>query len=195
VAEAEAEAEAALSPSQMSGPRACYGCCVAVIGIVLRSDIYYLQQTRDMEVAVAPGSGTAGQSDSWVAPSEYAQVVLLPRGATAAAAAAARESQDDGISLRGGRCGRFLAADSWDVMWEELFVSLLLLCLWRIDGPRLVLAACGAELEQWAAVIVRRRRRRRSDLCWSLSLTFPYWDGSAAAAPHDTQVAQVWESL
>lgn len=192
VAEAEAEAEAVLPPSQMSGPRAYYGCCVAAIGIVLRSESYYLQRTRDMEVAVAPGSGTAGQSDSLVVPSGYAQVVLLLRGARAAAAA--RESRDGEISLRGGRYGRFLAADSRNATWEELFVSLLLPCLWQIDEPHLVLAACGVEPEQWTDVIVRRRR---SDLCWSLSLTFPHshWDESAAAAPHDTQVAQVWESL
>jgi hypothetical protein len=83
-----------------------------------------------MEVEVAPGSGMAGQNDSLVVPSEYAQVVLLPRGAKAAAAVAARESQDDEISLLGGRCGRFLSVDSRNATWEEFFVSLLLLCLW-----------------------------------------------------------------
>jgi len=82
-------------------------------------------------------------------------------------------------------------------MWDDdRFVSLLL--LWQIDEPQqLVLAACEVELEQWTAVIVVPRP---DPVLWSsLSLTFPHWDRSAAAAaavaPHDTQVAQAWESL
>jgi len=110
---AEGEAEAVLPPSHD------YGCCVAVIVIVLRSD-NYVQERRDMEVEVALGSGTARQNDSLVVPSEHVQVVLQPRGARAAVAAAAvvaaRESQDDEISLREGRCGRFLAVDSRNAM-------------------------------------------------------------------------------
>lgn len=74
-------AEAVLPPSQMSGLRA-YGYCVAMIVIVLRSDNCYLQQTRDMEVAL-DCSGKAEQNDSLV--DEHVQVVLLPRrGARAA---------------------------------------------------------------------------------------------------------------
>ena len=112
-------AVAVLLPSQMSGPRAYYGrCCVGVIAIVLRSDIYqYLQQTRDMEVAVELGSGTAGQNDNLVGPSKNAQIVVVLPPRARGGARAARESQDDDeISLLGGRCGRFLAVDSRDAM-------------------------------------------------------------------------------
>lgn len=147
------EAEAVSPPSHMSGPRTYYGrCCVAVIGIVLRSD-NYLQQTRDMEVAL--GSGTAGQNDSLVIPGAYVQIVLLPRGARALVVGPGCEPQDDEnheICLLGERCGRFLAVDSRHAMREVPLVSLLLLllCLWKqIDESQLVLAACGVELEHW----------------------------------------------
>lgn len=120
----EAEAVSLLLPSpssHMSG-RVYYGCCVAMIVIVLRSDSY-LQQTRDMEVALVPGlgSGTARQNDSLVV-GEHAQPeigVLLPRGGGALARAARPrgESQDE-ISLRGGHCGHFSAAESQNAaMW------------------------------------------------------------------------------
>jgi len=119
----EAEAVLLLLPpsSHMSG-RVYYGCCVAVIVIVLRSDSY-LQQTRDMEVALVPGlgSGTARQNDSLVIgePAQPEIGVLLPRrgGALARAARPLGESQDE-ISLRGGHCGHFLAAESRNAaMW------------------------------------------------------------------------------
>jgi hypothetical protein len=107
-----------------------------------------------MEVAL--GSGTARQNDSLV---EHAQVVLLlllPRGASLRAARESQQEQeqeqDDEIySRRGGRgrCGRFLSVDSQNAMWGDVFVFLP---LWQIqidDEPpqRLVLAACGVDLE------------------------------------------------
>jgi len=131
-------AEAVLHPSRLSGPRA-YGCCVAVIVSVLRSDSY-LQQTRDM--GVAPDClGTALQNDSLVG--EHPAQVVLPQGARA------RESQDDvTFSLRWVRCGRFLSVDSrnaiWEREWELFVVSLLLWLQMQIDEPQQpVLAACG----------------------------------------------------
>jgi hypothetical protein len=83
-------------------------------------------------------------------------------------------------------------------MWDVLFVCPLLR-LWQIDEAQLVLAACGVgvelELERW--IVRRPDSEREPDLwSWSLSLTFPRLDGSAAAVPlHDTPVAQVWESV